>query len=203
MAFIEDDFDVTVKPSTGEFEIAAQGAQTATIVWMIHLGLKKNEQYGTEDQTLLMFYELPDDVMMKGESAGKPKMINHFVKIKTGKSSAGAPSTLRGIINAAEKHNLTDEEVAAYKIYDLVGKSVQLNIVHQKSKKRDGMEAKITTNGVSALHKSIVVPAPVTPLKKLYLPKFNQEVFNGLPEWVKKFVNLDEVPVELRAKVDF
>jgi hypothetical protein len=182
---------------SGDYLIS-EDVHTGIIVQMIHIGTQTSPVYGVSDKMIIV-YEISDDLITKGDDAGKPKQTSQYVNLVMG--SEKKPSNLREVILAVEGRSMTKEELEDYNIMTMIGKHVQVNITHDK--KGEVTKARITQHGVSKLHKSMERPAPFAELKALYLPVFDKTVFDSLPEWIKKQVNMNDVPVSLKPAVDF
>ena len=196
---------LTIAAKEGGDYLISEGTHTGILVQMVHLGIKLNHKYPDKngnpvpDNKMILVFETPDEVMESGETAGKPKQISQFINLSLG--SEKKPSNMRVIMQAVEGRSFSNEEAAKFDVFKMLGKSVQLNVVHEV--KGDKTSHRITQHGISPLHKSIKRESPVAEMLALYLPQYDHEVFKKLPEWIQKMINKDEIPSHLKPVEDF
>jgi len=159
------------------------GTFIARVVRIIYIGTVKTIntfQGGIEQETpkIHITWELPTEkhVFKEGEPE-KPFLVSREFT-----HSMGKKSTLRPITEAILGVSLTDEEAYAFDHDELLGLSCQVTIIHDE--KESGTWEKV--NSVSALLKGVVCPPPVNDMYVLSYEKWNEELFQKLPPFLKK-----------------
>lgn len=155
------------------------GTFLARVVKVIYIGTIKTQWQGVEKEVpkIQITWELPTEthVFREGEAA-RPFVISQEYT-----HSMGPKSNLRPITESIIGTKLSDEEAYGFDHDELLGIPCQVTIIHDE--KESGTWEKVTS--VSPLLKGITCPPQVNPSKVLSFDKWNEELFNSLPSFVK------------------
>lgn len=179
----------------GSLELPKEEIQRSVIVELIDLGMKENKKYNKIQRQLAITFELVDDLMVNEKNKGLPFHLTEFPS-----HNMGGKATLRAIVHAVLGKQISDEEAQNFDVKSIVGKSVMVQVYYKP--KPDGNK-KASIASYSPVHKSMKNIRNVSPLKLLVLSEFDHEVYDSLPEWKKKLINLEEVPEHLMPKQEF
>jgi len=159
-----------------------EGTFMARVVRVIYMGtlLEKNSFQGgimMEVPKLQITWELPTEtnVFKEGEEA-KP-----FVISREYTHSMGPKSNLRPTVESIIGTKLSDDEAYAFDHDELLGIACQITVSHHETE--SGVWEKVT--GVSPLLKGVVCPPQVNPSKILSFEKWDNELFEKLPKFIK------------------
>lgn len=178
-------------------QIARDEPQIGIVTQIIDIGVQPGGKFKPARKVLITF-ELPDDLVLEGEHKGRPLLISKEYSL-----SLHAKSVLRQeYIAGVEGRPISDTEAETYDLFSTVGKAVQLNIIHKVST-RDPSVKVVHIAGISRLMKGITVPKSVHEHLLLSLDDFDIKVVEKLPEWIRKKINMENVPASSRPSEDF
>jgi hypothetical protein len=155
------------------------GTFIARVTRIIYIGTIKETYMGEEKEMpkLMLTWELPTEThIFREEDGPKPFTIS-----KEYTHSMGKKSNLRPITEAIIGTSLTDDEAYAFDHDELLGLACQVTIIHDE--KESGTWEKVTA--VSPLLKGIQCPPQVNPSKVLSFDKWDEELFEKLPQFIK------------------
>lgn len=166
------------KPQSNKV-LVPQGTHMARCISLIQLGLQKNDfQEGELIEKLWLVFELPEEkyVFKEGDEA-RPFTIS-----KEYSNSMGMKSNLRPIIEGIIGTHLSDEEAYAFDLEELIGRACLLT-VEQGETKNGTISSWIKST--ASLMKGMVVPEAYNPTTLLTFEKWNKEIFDKLPDFLK------------------
>lgn len=167
---------ITAKKSGGGVSHPVpEGNHVARIYQIIHLGTLPGFQGRLQNKVRLSF-ELPHElrVFREGED-GKPLAISQDYTV-----SLHEKSSLRGLIEACGGQVMSEE----FNVEELLGATCLVN-VKQKAK-QNGQGTFSFIDGASPLPRGMNCPPPVNTQKVLSYSNWNQELFEGLPVFLRE-----------------
>lgn len=176
-------------------ELPPEGATLGILVECIDLGTVLNEKFGRFLHQIRLTWELPFELM----SDGRPFLISKIYTLSLFGSQKNK-SKLRADLEAWRGKEFKKQELdQGFNFSKLLGHCCTLTITH--SERDGGTYANILSIG--AVPKGQETFDPFHPIKFLDLDAFDQEVFESLPEWVRKrieesaeFKKMQELRVE-------
>ena len=163
-----------------EYPLAPSGTFIARVVSIIDLGTQKTSWQGMEKDTpqINISFELPTELyeFKEGESK-KPFVISNTYSHMMGKKAKLRPIT-EAILGVA----LKDEEAYSFDHDELIGLPCQLTVVHTE---KDG-NTYANIGAISPLLKGLACPPQVNPSKILSFEKWDKEIFDALPKFLKE-----------------
>lgn len=166
---------------TIEREIIPVGNHIAICYKMIHIGTVQ-EDYMGETKTLNKIrvgWELPEELRMFGDKGELPLVIDREYTL-----SMHEKSNLRAMLKSWRGKDFTDEEAKSFDVTKLLGKPCMINIIHKQSK--DGTKTYAQIAGVTAVPKSLKVPAQINPTFEFNYDDFDEMKFDTLPEFIRQ-----------------
>lgn len=115
--------------SAATIEPIPEGTHLAVCSMLIDLGMQYSEQYKNSARKVLIGWELPDETI-ELDDGPHPRTIS-----KRYTASLNERSTLRADLAAWRSRDFTAEELAAFDLRNIVGKSCLINVTHST---RDG-----------------------------------------------------------------
>lgn len=153
------------------------GTYIARCYSMIHIGTTSFEWQGQTKKSnkVRISFELPTEtkVFKEGESA-KPWSVSSEYTL-----SLHEKSKFRPILESWRGKKFTDEEMDNFDVTNLVGVPAMISVIHN-----DKGYAEIAT--ISKLPKGTECPPQVNESQVLDYDTFNEELFNKLPDFLKK-----------------
>ena len=166
----------------GEFKQVNPGLYVARCISMIEIGTIKEEFNGeTKDvQKVMIRWELPTEKIVFDPAKGEePYSVS-----KTYTLSMHEKANLRKDLESWRGKGFTEQEAKKFDITVLLGKSCNLNIIHQPSKSNPGRNVTVVSS-ITPLMKGQVCPEQINPSKVLSYDEFNWELFESLSDYTK------------------
>lgn len=170
----------------GDFEITPPGMHIARCYMVVELG---NQSSTWNDEVKIkrkvrMSFELPNCLMKEGDKKGLPFSVSNHYTISLGKAS-----NLRRDLDGWKTTPFTEAELQKFDLFNMVGKSCMLNVVHNES------NGKTFANiaSISPLMEGAVCPPMVNKPTTFCIAEAKPGEFEALPDWLKKKINL-EIP---------
>lgn len=156
---------------SGDFESPEPGTYAARCFKLIDLGTQTDNYEGKETihRKVIISWEL--ESLMKD---GRPFAQSSFYT-----ASLGKKANLRRDLESWRGKEFTEEEAKGFNLKVLLGAPCMLSVIHNAA-------GKSRVKGVLKVPKGMVVPPAVNPVLYFNLDEFNEEVFNGLPDFFKK-----------------
>lgn len=162
-------------PSQNDFELTPAGSHIAVCYRVVDLGTQLVEYKGDRkyQHKIMISWELPNELMTKGENAGKPFSIH-----KRYTYSSSDKGNLKKDLESWRGRPFSKEDFGKFDIDVLVGKGCMIGIVHAEGNGKT--YANITS--IMNIPKGTVTPELINPPIKFSLNSFNQEIYDGLSE---------------------
>lgn len=169
------------KKTGGDYVPVPQGTHLAICYGLIDLGTQ-TEQFGTKAprnvHKVRVVWELPNE----RTADNKPMSIGTFYSV-----SLHEKSTMRKHLEAWRGRPFTDEEMAGFKLVNIVGKPCMIVVVH---KPRDGGGVSDSIASVSMPMKGLTIPPLENKQLVLDLDHFDKAVYNALPDFLKNKIKV-------------
>jgi hypothetical protein len=170
------------------YEPIAAGTYAARCYQMIHIGTAEENILGQVKKLnkVRITWELPTETkVFKEENGEQPHVISKEFTL-----SMNEKATLRKFLEGWRGKSFTEKEAESFDITVLLGKPCMLSIIHKQAK-NGNTYAEISS--VSSVPKGMNVPEQINPLKELNYDKFDWELFETLPDFIKdKMKQTDE-----------
>lgn len=169
-------------PQKTQRELIPEGNYPARIFELIELGTVEGSWMGEAKKThkVRIGFEFPTEKKVFDTSKGEQP----FVLSKEMALSFGDLAGLRKIIEAVEGRKLTDSEAVDYDVETILGKPLLVTVSHSEPNEQGITYANATT--FSPLIKGLTVEPLINTQKLLTYEKWNEELFNSLPEFLKE-----------------
>jgi len=173
-----------LKESESTFEPVPAGTHPARCYQMVSLGTQPpgNPQYKPSFQVVLTF-ELPNEQIERG-GASVPMSTSQFLNAKLG--THDKPSNTRKFIEAWRGRPFNAQEIAGFDLSKVVGAPCLLNIIHESA----GGKTRAKIASVSPLPKGMTMPGQINPSVVYEIEQGRDKVFNSLPEWLQKKIEI-------------
>ena len=170
------------KNSGGDFTPAPAGTHSAICYQVIDLGMQTGSYAGkiTRRRQVLLTFELCEEPMKDG----RPFSISKFYTL-----SLNEKATLRHDLESWRGRPFTAEELDGFDLKRVIGVPCLVTIVHEQNSE-GRTRAKI--NNVAAPMKGMARPAQVNPPVSFDIDEWNDDVYAGLTEFVKKTIMASE-----------
>lgn len=182
--------------SSGGFDrkLVPQGTHLATCYSMIQLGTVEQEYMGETKMLhkVMLTFEIPEETITIKKDDKEVELPMSISKEYT--FSMGDKATLRKDLESWRGKAFTEEEAKNFEIDVLLSKPCLLNIVHKTS--RSGKE-RAEIAGISPLMKGMAKPTQINKSVLFSFDTWDLEVFNSLPEWIRKKIESSQ---EYQAK---
>jgi hypothetical protein len=170
------------------YEPIAAGTYAARCYQMIHIGTTEENILGQVKKLnkVRITWELPTETkVFKEENGEQPHVISKEFTL-----SMNEKATLRKFLEGWRGKSFTEKEAESFDITVLLGKPCMLSIIHKQAK-NGNTYAEISS--VSSVPKGMNVPDQINPSKELNYDKFDWELFETLPDFIKdKMKQTDE-----------
>jgi hypothetical protein len=168
-------------PEASDFELTPAGSHVAVCYRIVDLGTQLVEFNGeTKKQHKIMIgWELSNEMMQTGDSAGKPFSIH-----KRYTYSSSDKSTLRKDLESWRGKPFSKEDFGKFDIFRLIGIPCMLGVVHTE---RNGKTyANITS--IMRLPKGMDTPKMVNSAVQFNIAEFNQDVYDSFSDNLKGLI---------------
>lgn len=166
----------------GDYAPMESGMYVARCVQMIQIGTI-TELINGEQKTLhkvRLGFEFPTELkVFKEENGEQPYFLSKEYTL-----SFHEKATLRQHLETWRGKKFTDEESKRFDVTKLIGVPCTINVVHKEAKNGGKIYAEI--GSISPLMKGTLCPEPINPIQVLSYDNFDTELFNSLPEFLRK-----------------
>ena len=159
------------KPKTPPVE---PGVYMAVCVGVIDLGEQYSEKFKSYANKVKFVWALPSETIEIDGKVEERQLSKEFT------ISSSKKSNLRAFLQAWNAVNYTDEQFAEIELFDQLGKPCQLTVVLNENKEYSNVE------GIMGLPKGFLAPTTETELISWDMEKWDDAVFEALPEWTKE-----------------
>lgn len=168
------------KETGGSFESAPAGTHIARCIKLIDIGTQQNEYQGqvTYPRQVIIAWELPNELMSKGDFEGKPFTTSKFYT-----ASLHEKATLRKDLVNWRGRDFTEEELGGFDPKKILGAPCMLSLTLNEKQK-------IRISGVMALPKGSHLPDQIN--KSVYFSLepnlYDATLFESFSEGIKKII---------------
>lgn len=163
------------KPDDKEYQLAPQGTHVGVCYMVVDEGLQ-DTPFGAKHK-IRIGWELTNELM----EDKRP-----FVVSKEYTASLHPDSNLAQDLLAWRGRSFTDEELAGFDVFKVLGATCMVTIIHNTSKSN---KTYANVKSVTAMPKGIPKPNPVNEMISFSLESPDEEMFKKLPEWIQKKIN--------------
>ncbi len=176
------------KPSESEYQLAPQGTHVGRCYMVVDMGLQ-DTPFGAKHK-IRIGWELTNELMADGRPFSVSK--EYTASLHPDSNLAQDLVSWRGV-------SFTEEELAGFDVFKVLGAPAMLTVIHGKSK---AGKTFANVKGVTSLPKGMTKPVAVNEALSFSLEDPNEEMFKKLPEWIQKKVNRSESPsdAEMEAR---
>lgn len=168
------------KPEDKEFQLAPQGTHIGRCYMVVDLGLQ-DTPFGAKHK-IRVGWELPTELM----EDGRPFSVG-----KEYTASLHPDSGLAQDLVSWRGRSFTDEELAGFDVFKILGAPCMLTVIHNTSKNG---KTYANVKSVTALPKTVTCPEPVNEKIAFSLEEPNDVMFQKLPEWIRNRINRGNEP---------
>lgn len=181
-----------VKNSGGDFEQAPIGTHMARCIRLIDIGTQENEYQGkkTSRRQVILGFEIPDELMTKGESAGKPFIISKFYT-----ASIGEKANLRHDLVSWRGREFTETELDGFNLANILDKPCMISVT-----KNDKERSVIST--IAGLPKGVTVGARLNPIVNFSLDEYDEKTFLSLGQKMQEMIARSPEYKALKSKAE-
>jgi len=169
-------------------ELIEKGSYPARIYQLIHLGTVVGFEGKMQDKVKIGF-ELPTELKVFDEKKGEqPRVVSGDYTL-----SFNEKANLTEIINACDPKALELDDNGMMEEFDvesLIGKDLLITINHKPRKDGKGDFAFVA--GGTRLPKGMTCPPAINPTIVLSYDKWNEDVYQKLPDFIKEKMNVTE-----------
>lgn len=159
------------KPKTPPVE---PGVYMAVCVGVIDLGEQYSEKFKNYQNKVKFVWELSGETIeIDGET--KPRQLSKEFTI-----SASAKGNLRAFLSSWNSKQYGDEEFCELELFDQIGKACQLQVVLNETGEYSNVA------NLMPLPKGLTLPPPLSERIVWDMEKWDDAVFEKLPEWTKE-----------------
>lgn len=172
------DIVLTAAPASSSRELIPADSHIARCIELISIGTVTKEFEGKSKtlQQLRITWELPE-LMHEYDGKQEPARIG-----QTFTASLHEKSGLRKVLKSWRGKDFTEEELKGFSLRTILGAPCLLTISHTEK----GGKTYANVDAVTKLHKSMVCPEQISPLKLLaYGEDFDFDLFESLPNFLK------------------
>lgn len=164
----------------GDFEQPPIGTHVARSIGLIDIGSQEGEYQGqkTFKRQFILRWEIPGELMTKGDNTGKPFVVSKFYT-----ASLSEKSNLRKDLVNWRGRDFTADELAGFAAKNILDKPCMVQITDKSGKNR--------VTGVFALPKGTACPNAVNPVEYFSLEEgeFEMETFNKFSEKMQAMIS--------------
>lgn len=167
-----------------------EGTYLAVCNMLIDLGVQYNETYKNSSRKVLVGWELPEEtIVVDGEE--KPRMLS-----KQYTASLSDKANLRQDLISWRSRDFTPDELKAFDLKNIVGKSCLITVIHRESNGKT--YANIST--IAALPKGMPKGQLSEPATVFDLDTCKLEDIDNLPKWIADIVRKSQTYEERMAE---
>ena len=150
------------------------GAYPAVCIGIIDLGEQYSEKFKSYSNKVQIVWELPTETI-EVDGKQEPRQLSKEFTI-----SASKKGNLRGFLSSWNSKTYSDEEFLELDLFDQIGRACQVNVVLNETGEYSNVESAIP------LMKGYPVPQSNTAPIRWDMDKWDDAVFQALPEWVQE-----------------
>ncbi len=162
-----------------DFVLIPAGNHIARCYGMVQIGTIKEESgiyAGKEQHKVRISWETPHECHDFGKGSQPFSVHKEFTL------SMNEKATLRKYLESWRGKAFTESEAEAFDITKLIGKPCMINVIHKTSGKGN---AYADISSIATLPKGLEAPVQVNQTVELSFDNWNQNIFDGLPDFLK------------------
>jgi hypothetical protein len=164
------------KNSGGDFTPLPAGSHVARCFAVISLGTQQSPMFPSSFKVMLMF-EVPGETI-NIENKPIPMTIQKEYTL-----SLSEKSNLRRDLQSWRGREFTAKELEGFAVETVVGVPCMLSVIHKANAQK---KTYANISSISGLPKGVQCPAQVHKSVKYEIEHGGDEVYNSLPEWIRK-----------------
>ncbi len=166
----------------GDFELTPAGNHVARCYPVVDLGMQTTTFNGqdSEKRKVRISWELPAELM----EDGRPFSVSANYTL-----SLSEKANLRKDLQSWRGRAFTDEELAGFDLFSVLGIPAMVNVVHNTNNNK----TYANVGSVSPMPKGMAAPTLVNDPLKFSLDEYDEVTFQGLPEWLRNKINIKGV----------
>jgi hypothetical protein len=180
----------------GDYAPMEAGMYVGRCVQMIQVGTISEVIEGKEKKMhkVRLGFEFPTELkVFKEENGEQPFMLSKDYTL-----SFHEKATLRNHLETWRGKKFTEEEASSFDITKLISVPCMVNVVHKISKGNGKTYAEI--GSISPLMKGMICPPQKNESLILSYDDFNYDLFNSLPEFLRKKIESSEEYAEMQTQ---
>ena len=166
------------------------GVYIAVCVGVIDLGEQYSDKFKNYSPKIKLVFELVGETI-EVDGKQEPRQLSKEFTMSTSKKS-----TLRAFLQSWNTKSYSDEEFGEIDLFDQLGKPCQLTVVLSENKEYANIE------GIMGLPKGMPAPATDTKLIAWDIEKWDDALFEELPEWIREQVKKSTQYQKLHASTE-
>jgi hypothetical protein len=173
---------IATNSGSGDYAPMEAGMYVARCTQMVQIGTITETIEGKEKSLhkVRLGFEFPtEQKVFKEENGEQPYFLSKEYTL-----SFHEKATLRIHLETWRSKKFTDEEAASFDITKLLGVPCTINVIHKVGKSNGKTYAEI--GSISPLMKGTICPEAINPIQVLSYDDWNQELFESLPEFLRK-----------------
>lgn len=161
----------------GDFEQPPIGLHVARSIGLIDIGTQIGEYQGqpTIKRQFILKWELPNELMSRGDAAGMPFVVSKFYT-----ASLTEKSTLRKDLEAWRGREFTKDELAGFDSKAILDKPCMVQISEKNGRNK--------VTAVTCLPKGTPVPPAVNKLQFFSLDEFDERMFASFSDKLQEMI---------------
>lgn len=190
---------IATNQGSAQRELAPAGTHMARCYSMVHIGTVKEEIMGKTKRLnkVRLSWELPEEKRIFNEEKGEqPITVSKEFNL-----SLYPGSTLRSFLDTWRGKALSEEEAEKFDVTRLLSIPCLLTIIHKPSKKNPSLLYE-EISGVAPLMKSQICPPQINKSFEFnYAEKWDWDVFNYFPDFIKDKMKASEEYAALNQQI--
>jgi len=163
-----------------DFKIIEPGNYVARCYSVVDLGTTHNPRFNVDSRKVRISFEMPTEL----ETFKEEKWPEPFAVSKEYTLSLSEKANLRWDLENWRGKKFTQEELEGFDLYNILGKTCMVQIIHKPSK--DGTKTYAEISGIATIPKGLECPEQINATTWFNLNDFQEDVYNGLSEYLKK-----------------
>lgn len=173
---------IVAKNTSTPRELTEAGNHVGYCIKMIEIGTTLENVMGTEKHLhkVNLTFELPLVTKVFDEAKGaQPLVVSKEFTL-----SMGEKANLRKMLESWRGSPFTEEQAKNFDITVLLGKPCMINLTHKASKKDPSIKYD-EISAITPVPKGMTYPAQVNPSQELSYDKWDEKLFESLPDFIK------------------
>lgn len=164
--------------SSGSFDPIPEGTHLGVCNMLVDLGMQYSEVYKNSSRKVLIGWEIPEETIQLDDGPHPRNVSKRYT------ASLNESANLRQDLAAWRGRDFTPEELAAFDLRAIVGKSCLINIIHRESNGK----TYANISNIMALPKGMAAGKLSEPPVIYDIDNDPLEAVDNLPGWIKDIV---------------